>query len=154
MANSTAQPPNSGGRLLAKIVLYVCGAWLVVVGVLYVTTGSTVPTINVRWAASVTAEQRRQLEQQMSLVLQEPGNERTGRYFVTQPTVENLKQIVINPMVEDTAFVSRSTFVLEGAPQVHMWMGDRVRILKSLTLLGLCAIGVVASAATLVFRRG
>jgi hypothetical protein len=154
MANSPTSSPGSGGRLLAKSVLYVCGAWLVIVGILYVATGSTLPTINVRWAPSVTAEQRMQLEQQFSLVLQEPGNQRTGRYFVTDPTVENLKQIVISPMVEDTAFVSRSTFVLEGAPQVHMWMGDRVRILKNLVLLGLCVIGVVASAGTLLFRRG
>lgn len=141
-------------RWLPKGILCISAAWLVVTGMLWMVTGKSLPTINVRWSPSVTAEQRRQLEQDFSLVLQEPGNERTGRYFVTDPSQENLKRIVVHPQVEDTAFVSRSTFVLEGAPTVHTWIGDRVRILKNPLVLYASILGLVASAAALVVRRG
>lgn len=152
-ATAVTQSRNPGSRWLAWTILSVCGAWLVVTGALWLVTGTSLPTINVRWGPSVTADQRVQLEQELSLVLHEPGNERTGRYFVTRSDAETLKRIVVHPLVEDTAFVSRSTFVLEGAPYVRTWIGDRMTLLKqpSLWLLGL--LGVLASAATLVWSR-
>jgi hypothetical protein len=52
--------------------------------------------------------------------------------------------------VEDTAHISRSTFVLENAPYGHMWIGDRIPVLKRSDLMYLSILGCLAGAATLV----
>ena len=137
-------------RWVAWPVFVVCGAWLLAIGILWVVTGKTVPTINVRWAASVTSQQRVQTERELSIVLREPQRDRTGIYFVPQADKETLKKIVLHPLVEDTAFVGRRTFELEHAPSARMWLGDRYRFLKRSDLMYLSALGCLIASAVLL----
>jgi hypothetical protein len=106
--------------------------------------------VNERWASSVTADQRVQAEHDLLLILREPAVGRTGRYYVTQSDAQTLRRIVADPLVEDTAHISRSTFVLENAPYGHMWIGDRIPVLKRSDLMYLSILGCLAGAATLV----
>lgn len=148
--NTAATSERSVPRWVAWPVLIVCGGWLILTGLLWVVTGRTLPTINVRWASSVTGQQRVQIERELSLVLREPREERTGSYFVTQPDEQTLKKIVLHPLIEDTAFVSRGSFVLEHAPYARMWMGDRYPFLKRSELIYFSVLGCLAAGAVLL----
>jgi hypothetical protein len=90
-----------------------------------VTTGEKVPTINVRWVAGTTGEQQSRAERELSLVWCEPKEPRTMTYFILDANRHSLEQIVVHPLVEDTHFINRGTFVLENAPLARMWVGDR-----------------------------
>jgi hypothetical protein len=133
--------------------LTVSAAWLILTGSLWLLTGKSLPVVNVRWAPSVNAEQRLQAEYQLSLILIEPAAGRTGTYYVTQSDQRTLKRIVGDPRVDDTAHISRSTFVLENAPYRHMWMGDTVPVFKRSDLRYLSVLGFLAGAATLITSR-
>lgn len=137
-------------RWLAWPALIVCGSWLLGIGLLWVVTSKSVPTINVRWAPSVTSRQRVQAERELSIVLREPKEDRTGIYFVARSDPETLRRIVLSPLVEDTAFVGRRTFALEHPPYARMWIGDRYRFLKRTDLLYLSALGAVVALAVLL----
>ena len=150
-ASATSQ--RSIPRWLAWSVLTVSAAWLILTGSLWLATGKSLPVINVRWASSVTADQRVQAEHELSLILREPASGRTGTYYVTQFDEQALKRIVVHPLVEDTAHISRSTFVLENAPYGHSWIGDSVPVLKRSDLRYLSVLGFLAGAATLVTSR-
>ena len=137
-------------RWLAWPVLLVCGSWLLVTGLLWVATSTSVPTINVRWAPSVTSRQRVQAERELSIVLREPKEDRTGIYFVPRSDPEILRKIVLSPLVEDTAFVGRRSFALDHPPYARMWIGDRYRFLKRTDLLYLSALGCLVAVAALL----
>jgi hypothetical protein len=93
--------------------------------VLWVTTGEKVPTIHVRWVSGITGEQRSRAERELSLVWCEPKETGTARYFLIDANKHSLEQIVVHPLVEDTHFINRGTFILENAPYGRMWVGDR-----------------------------
>ena len=137
-------------RWLAWPVLIVCGAWLLGTGLLWIVTSRSVPTINVRWARSVTSRQRVQAERELSIVLREPKEDRTGVYFVPRSDPATLKKIVLSPLVEDTAFVGRRTFDLQNAQYAHMWIGDRYRFLKRTDLMYLSVLGCLVAGAVLL----
>ena len=113
-------------------------------------TSQSVPTINVRWAHSVTSRQRVQAERELSIVLHEPKEDRTGIYFVPRSDPETLKKIVLSPLVEDTAFVGRRTFDLQNAQYAHMWIGDRYRFLKRTDLMYLSVLACLVAGAVLL----
>jgi hypothetical protein len=151
--HAPATSRRSVPRWLAWSVLTISAVWLILTGSLWLLTGKSLPLIQVRWASSVTAEQRVQVERELSLILREPAAGRTGTYYVTQSDEQTLKRIVSHRLVEDTAHVSRSRFVLEDAPYGRLWIGDTVPVLKRSDLRYLSVLGFLAGAATLITSR-
>jgi hypothetical protein len=148
--HATPTSERSVPKWLALSVFTVSAAWLILTGSLWLATGKSFPLINVRWGSSVSAEQRVQAERELGLILREPAARRTGTYYVTQYDEQMLKRIVTHPLVEDTAHVSRSTFVLEGAPYARWWIGDRWTVLKQPVLFFATVVGGLATAAVLL----
>ena len=150
MSNHGSAPaPRAVPRWLAWSVLTPSAGWLIFTGSLWLVTGKSLPLVNVRWAASVNAERRVQAERELSLILREPAAGRTGTYYVTQTDEQSLKRIVTHPLVEDTAHISRSSFVLEGAPYARRWVGDDWTVLKQPGLFFAALVGVLVAAAVL-----
>ena len=127
----------------------VCATWLVTVGVLWLTTGRTVPTVNVRWVSGIVDESRSTAERDLSLVLHEPSSPDTASYFLTDANPSNVERIVLHPLVEDTAGLNRGSFALEDPQYVRMWIGDRFTTLRRPALLYLSVFGCLFSGAIL-----
>jgi len=71
--------------------------------------------VGIRWAPSVTNDQRAQLVTRLKLQEVLRRNTPDGRTFLYRfpdPSVGNIKQVVNDPMVEDTDGIERSTLVL------------------------------------------
>ena len=117
--------PQRSENRLAFAALVVCAIWPMTVAVMWLATGRTVPTINVRWVPNVSDEQRSQIEQELSLVWQQAKEPRTVSYFLMETNQQNLEKIVRHPLVEDTAFIDRASFVLSNPPGARTWIGDR-----------------------------
>jgi hypothetical protein len=118
-----------------------------------VTTGEEVPTINVRWAPGIADEQRSRAERELSLFWYEPQAPGTVRYFLIDANKQSLEQIVRHPLVEDTHFINRGTFVLENAPRARMWVGDRFRSPWPLAFLYVSLIGCLISGVVIGLRN-
>src|SRR5262245_25203206 len=99
------EPKRSGARTLAIVLFAVCAGWLTLLGMLRLTTARPVPIVNIRWAKRASIEQRTNLAQNLSLVLDEPKGGDTASYFVLDTGPDNLMRIVVNPLVEDTAYI-------------------------------------------------
>jgi hypothetical protein len=145
-----AQAPRGRSRpnRLARYTLILGAVWPIVLGLLWLMTGETVPLIDVRWVAGTTAEQRVATERELSLAWQEAKEPGTVRYFLLDAGKENLERIVMHPLVEDTAHVNRGTFVLENPSTARTWIGDRFTTpwpsaFLYVSLFG-CAIGGVS----------
>lgn len=132
----------------ARWLFGVSAVWLLAVAGLWVATVKTVPVVNVRWVPRITGTERVEAEMTLSLVLFEPKEPGTASYFLPDADTSVLKQIVIHPLVEDTAFINRGSFVLDNAPSQQMWIGDRFRALRLLLYLGVC--GFAGSALVLL----
>ena len=142
----------SGAKLLAIAIFVFCGAWLVMVGMLRLTTAKPVPIVNIRWAKQATIQQRDDVAHALSLVLNEPKERDTGAYFVLDPRPQNLKRIVAHPLIEDTAYIDRNAFILAHPPTAQMWLGDRYPALKIPAVLYACLTGLILSGVALEIR--
>lgn len=143
---------RSRSRTLALALFAVCTGWQATIGVLWLTTGQTLPTVNIRWVRGITAEDRSRAEKDLSLVVHQSKEPGTKSYFLLDPTEQNLRRIVLLPFVEDTAFINRGTFSLEGAPSVRMWFGDRHTMPWLLGSLYLSLFGCLTSGVILAPR--
>lgn len=143
---------QSGARTLAIALFVICAAWLVLVGMLRLTTATPVPVVNIRWAKHASVEQRKNLARDLLLVLDEPKDGDTVAYFVLDSSVNNLKRIVINPLIEDTAYIDRNAYILEHAPSGYLWIGSRYPSLKSHGLIYVCLTGCILSGVALELR--
>lgn len=147
----------AGGRSRSTKVrlalLAVCAAWPLALAVLWVASGKTVPTIHVRWVQGVTGAQRSATEGELSLVWHEARDPGTASYVLDDASVQNVQRIVGHPLVEDTAFVNRSSFVLENAPQAHTWAGDEFTTRWPSAFLYLSLIACLALGVDLLLRR-
>jgi hypothetical protein len=110
------------------------------------------PTINVRWVPGLTGEQRSATEDELSLVWHEPKEPGTANYFVIDASQQNLQRIVVHPLIEDTAFINRSSFVLERQPSARMWVGHQFKTPWPSALLYLSLFGCLMSGVLLILR--
>ena len=128
------------------IALFVtCSAWLALVALLRLTTARPVPIINVRWAKDASLEAREKTARDLSLVLDKSRERDTASYFVLDAHPENLGRVVMNPLVEDTAYIDRNTFILVHPPSAQMWLGDRHPALKLRVLIYVSLTGFIVS---------
>jgi hypothetical protein len=70
------------------------------------------PSINVRWAQSVTSNERLMLEQRYGLERPRALEDRTWRYELADGTQANLSALIRDPRVSDTAGLDRQTGAL------------------------------------------
>jgi len=79
--------------------------------------------VNVRWALSVTGDDRLRLEQQFGLIDAERQSERTWSYLLTDRSRAKISALVQDPNVEDTAHIDRSAFRLQlDRPDLPRWV--------------------------------
>ncbi len=78
--------------------------------VLRLTYGQRPAYVHVRWATSVDAAARAQMERTYSLTRGELREGTTWGYFVTDVSSDNLRALVQNPAVEDTHNIHRTAF--------------------------------------------
>lgn len=139
-------------RTLFLAAFAICAAWPSTLAILWLTTGKMVPTVNVRWVPGITSEQRSRTEGELSLVWYEPKEPRTVSYFLIDENQENLKRIIVHPLVEDTASINRGTFVLEHPPHARMWVGRRFTTPWPSAMLYLSLVGCLISGVLLGLR--
>ena len=116
---------------------------------LQLTFGDRPVYVHVRWAPSVDDAARQRLEQQYRLLLPEPREGRTFGYALTDRSRENVRGLVLDPSVEDTAQIHRTRFrVGYFAPRLpyvtsRPWIPAGLEVLTALcSLVGLVGIGL------------
>ena len=73
------------------------------------------PVVHVRWAPTVDDGARFQLEQRYTLARPGPKGDRTFSYALTDRSPENIRNIVLDPFVEDTHRIDRSAYQVESS---------------------------------------
>ena len=116
---------------------------------LQLTFGDRPVYVHVRWAPSVNDAARQRLEQHYRLLLPEPREGRTFGYALTDRSRVNVRSLVLDPSVEDTAQIHRTKFrVGYFAPRLpyvtsRPWMPAGLEVLTALcSLAGLVGIGL------------
>ena len=66
--------------------------------------------IHVRWAPNMDDAARLQLEQRYRLAQAEPRGNRTFGYALTDRSRDNIRNLVLDPAVEDTHEIHRTAF--------------------------------------------
>ena len=84
-------------------------------GVLRLTFGDRPVSVDVRWAATVDGAARVQLEQRYRLARPEPNGDRTFSYALTDRSRENVRNLVVDPAVEDTNNIDRPASRVESS---------------------------------------
>ena len=83
--------------------------------VLRLTFGDRPVSVDVRWAATVDGAARVQLEQRYRLARPEPNGDRTFSYALTDRSRENVRNLVVDPAVEDTNNIDRPASRVESS---------------------------------------
>jgi hypothetical protein len=92
------------------------------------------PRINVRWAASLPDEGRRELERRFGLVTAEHQDGRTWTYEAADASPETMRTLIAHPAVEDTHGVDRRTGAIpadtprgaiRSGPRLWQWVDSR-----------------------------
>ena len=87
--------------------------------VLRLTFGDRPVSIHVRWAPTVDDAVRLQMEQRYQLAQADPAEDRTFGYALTDRSRDNIRNLVLDPAVEDTHEIDRTAFrVGDAAPQL------------------------------------
>jgi hypothetical protein len=79
-------------------------------GTLRLTYGQRPADVNIRWAVSVDAASRAQLERSYGLTRGEPLEAGTWSYSLTDVSADNIRRLVESPAVEDTHQIHRTAF--------------------------------------------
>ena len=74
----------------------------------------TVPRITVRWSNTTTAQTRQALEAAYGLTAGRQEEGQSWSYLPTDTSTENVRQLVVDPVVADTHNIDRSRFELTG----------------------------------------
>ena len=107
--------------------------------VLRLTYGDRPVRVNVRWAATVDDAARFQLEQRFGFARPEPNGDRTFSYALTDRSRENIRNLVVDPSVEDTNHIDRAAARLESSSRWLPYETPRPGIpvgLEYLSILG------------------
>lgn len=131
--------------------------------VLRLTFGDRPVYIHVRWAPTVDDSARQRFERRYGLALAEPKEGRTFGYALTDRSRENVRNLVLDPAVEDTHQIHRTKFrVGYFSPRLpyvtsRPWMPVGLEVLTALCFLGgLASVGLALlgiAAPTLVQGR-
>lgn len=153
------QRPQHSRRSVTLVLaaFVVCAVWPVTLAVLWLATGRILPTINVRGAPGTTDEPRSSTEKELSRLWYEPREAGTVRYSLDETGQQSLERIVLHPLVQDTAFINRGSFVLDNAPSARIWNGRQFVAPQVSGWLYLRAIGCLISGVVLgglVLYRG
>lgn len=122
-------------------------------GITYYFTVEPAPTVKVRWRATVTPEQRAELEREFLLVRPKPDERRTYRYDLLDDSPSNMEALVHDPAVEDTADIDTVHYTLPPDYPYGTswtWAAYRVPILRAPgvveTVVGISAVALVVPA--------
>jgi hypothetical protein len=129
-----------------------CAIWPVIIGLLWVTTARTVPSIKVRWVPGVADGTRSASERDLSLVWRAPNEPRTVTYLLMDSNPGNIRRIVHHPLVEDTAFIDRAAYTVMNAPLERTWAGDRFTASWPWALLYASLFGLFGCLISLLYR--
>ena len=91
--------------------------------VLRLTYGDRPVKVNVRWAATVDDAARFQLEQRYTLARPDPQGDRTFSYALTDRSLENISNLLVDPAVEDTHQIDRSAYQVESSAPSLRYVG-------------------------------
>ena len=83
--------------------------------VLRLTYGDRPAKVHVRWAATVDDAAQFQLEQRYTLARPDPQGDRTFSYALTDRSLENISNLVLDPAVEDTHQIDRTASRVESS---------------------------------------
>ena len=132
--------PLSVSALAVRAVIgFVAGAAVVAVVLWFALPGGPVP-IHVRWTSNTTDAQRAALEQRFHLTNGEVTEGTTRAYQLADTSTDNIRSLVQNPNVDDTADLNRLKF----RPR---FSNDRARQIPFFSVLG-----GLAGAAFALFR--
>ena len=99
--------------------------------------------VNVRWAPAIDVFRQNEAERTHGLVPQREVAERTWEYYLTNVSEPNIERIVRDPAIEDTHFIDRVSFRVNGngkrGPYPAKWHAGAVRALNFLFRLSLLA---------------
>jgi len=136
-------------RRLAVTGLLLWGLAGLFYSALQLTFGDRPVYVHVRWAPGVSDAARQHLEQQYRLLLPEPREGRTFGYALSDRSRDNVRSLVLDPSVEDTAQIHRTKFrVGYFAPRLPYvtsspWMPASLEVVTTLSsLAGLLSIGL------------
>ena len=82
------------------------------------TFGARPVSVDVRWDATVDDAARFQMEQRFGLARPEPNGDRTFSYALTDRSRENIRNLVVDPAVEDTHQIDRTALQVETSARV------------------------------------
>jgi hypothetical protein len=125
-------------------------AWLLAVFFLWLHAANGLPVqrVNIRWAPGVSAADRMAVEQRAGLTAGREGEQRTWSYLLQDRSRDNIRSLVSNPLVEDTAHIDRVLFrVRLDWPGRSAWLRalaetDRLPLIAvALTAIGIAATG-------------
>ena len=101
-------------------------------GALRLTYGQRPAYVHIRWAASVDAGRRAEMERTHSLTRGELREGTTWGYYVTDVSSDNLRAIVESPAVEDTHNIHRTAFRIWRTAPRGDYLGTRPAWIASL----------------------
>ena len=108
--------------------------------------------MNVRWAPAVDVFTQHESERAHGLVPQREVSERAWEYFLADVSRPSIERIVRDPAIEDTHFINRATFRINGngkrGPYPAKWHGPAVRALIVLFRLLMLAGGLILKSAS------
>jgi hypothetical protein len=137
--------PGAGRQLLVRGVLLLVAAG-VAFGVLRVMYGQRPAYVHVRWAPTVDASARAQMEQSHSLTRGEIREGTTWGYYVTDLSRANLRDLVQRAAVEDTHNIHRTAFRIWRTAPRGDYLGTRpawIASLLELLIPGCLALGAI-----------
>lgn len=136
---------GAGRQLLLRGVLLLVAAGAAF-GVLRVTYGQRPAYVHVRWAPTVDAIARTQMEQRHSLTRGEIREGTTWGYYATDLSRTNLRDLVQSAAVEDTHNIHRTAFRIWRTAPRGDYLGTRPAWIASvleLLIPGCLALGVI-----------
>ena len=117
--------------------------------------------VNVRWAPSVDAATRQQVERAHQLTQGEFREQRTWLYLLADVSAGNLRSLVQHPAVEDTHHIDRQTFRIADTAELGgytsdrpAWIADLLEFLIRASLFGGAVAIAVGAVRTWRERRG
>ena len=145
-------------RSRARVLIPILGAIILAsLGVTYYFTVEPALTVKVRWRATVTPDQRSDLERQFLLVRPVLDQGRTYRYDLLDTSPSNMEALVRDPAVEDTADIDTVHYTLPPDYPYGTswtWAAYRVPILRAPgvveTVVGISAMTLVVPAVWVV----
>ena len=147
----STRPVRARALLNGAALVLLAGSlgWLTVVATLRFGTSRLVPVIGVKWAAGASPRERLAAERTLQLL---PYDTQESRYLLLDSSPPALRDLVSNPLVEDTQGLVRGPNTLAAPPMVRWWLGDSYAVFKTPALIYLASFVCLASLCVWVAR--